>query len=56
MITLLLFIAFGLIILAEVMDNHMKLDFFSVIPGGLGVVLAIVCGIWTLWNTGIMLN
>lgn len=50
MITLLLFIAFGLIILAEVMDNHMKLDFFAVIPGVLGVILAIICGIWTLWN------
>lgn len=50
MITLLLFIAFGLIILAEVMDNHMKLDFFAVIPGALGVILAIICGIWTLWN------
>lgn len=50
MITLLLFIAFGLVVLAEVMDNHMKLDFFAVIPDGLGVVLAIVCGIWTLWN------
>lgn len=50
MITLLLFIAFGLVILAEVMDNHTKLDFFAIIPGGLGVVLAIVCGIWTLWN------
>lgn len=50
MITLLLFIAFGLVVLAEVMDNHMKLDFFAVIPGGLGVVLAIVCGLWTLWN------
>ena len=50
MITLLLFIAFGLIVLAEVMDNHTKLDFFAVIPGGLGVVLGIVCGLWTLWN------
>lgn len=50
MITLLLFIAFGLVILAEVMDNHTKLDFFAVIPGGIGVILAIVCGIWTLWN------
>lgn len=50
MITLLLFIAFGLVVLAEVMDNHTKLDFFAVIPGGLGVVLAIVCGLWTLWN------
>ena len=50
MITLLLFIGLGLVVLAEVMDNHMKLDFFAVIPGVLGAGLAIVCGIWTLWN------
>lgn len=50
MITLLLFIGLGLVVLAEVMDNHMKLDFFAVIPGFLGTGLAIVCGIWTLWN------
>lgn len=48
MITVLLFIAFGLIILAKVI--HMKLDFFAVIPGALGVILAIICGIWTIWN------
>lgn len=50
MVTLLLFIALGLIVLAEVMDNHMKFDFFAVIPGVLGVVLSIVFGIWTVLN------
>lgn len=51
MITLLLFFAFGLILIAEVMDNSTRqLAFLAVIPGILGAGLAIVCGIWTLWN------
>lgn len=51
MITLLLFIALGLILLADIMDNStVKLGFLAIIPGALGVILAIVFGIWTLWN------
>lgn len=51
MITVLLFFALGLLIIAEVMDNSTRqLASFAVIPGVLGLVLAIVFGIWTLWN------
>lgn len=51
MITVLLFFALGLILIAEVMDNSThQLASVSVIPGTLGVALAIVFGIWTLVN------
>lgn len=51
MITVLLFFALGLILIAEVMDNSTRqLASVSVIPGTLGVALAIVFGIWTLVN------
>lgn len=51
MITILFFFALGLILIAEVMDNSTReLASLSVIPGVLGVVLAIVFGIWTFWN------
>ena len=45
MITVLLFFALGLILIAEVMDNSTRqLASVSVIPGTLGVALAIVFG------------
>lgn len=51
MITILLFFALGLILIAEVMDNSTRqLASAAVIPGALGVVLVIVFGIWTFWN------
>lgn len=51
MITVLLFFALGLIVIAEVMDNSTRqLASFAVVPGVLGVVLAIVFGIWTFCN------
>lgn len=51
MITVLLFFALGLILIAEVMDNSTRqLASVSVIPGTLGVALAIVFGMWTLVN------
>ena len=51
MITVLLFFALGLILIAEVMDNSTRqLASFAVVPGILGVVLVIVFGIWTFWN------
>lgn len=51
MITVLLFFAVGLILIAEVMDNSTRqLASFAVVPGVLGLVLAIVFGIWTFWN------
>lgn len=51
MITVLLFFALGLILIAEVMDNSTRqLASFAVVPGILGVVLTIVFGIWTFWN------
>ena len=51
MITVLFFFALGLILIAEAMDNSTReLASLSVIPGVLGVVLAIVFGIWTFWN------
>ena len=51
MITVLLFFALGLILIAEVMENSTRqLASFAVVPGILGVVLAIVFGIWTFWN------
>lgn len=51
MITVLLFFALGLILIAEVMDNSTRqLASFAVVPGVLGVVLAIVFSIWTFCN------
>ena len=51
MITLLLAICIGLILLAEILDNSaLKLGFLAIIPGALGVIFAIVFGIWTFWN------
>lgn len=51
MITVLLFFALGLILIADVMDNSTRqLASAAVIPGVLGVVLAIIFGIWTIWN------
>lgn len=51
MITVLLFFALGLILIADVMDNSThQLASAAVIPGVLGVVLAIIFGIWTIWN------
>ena len=51
MITVLLFFALGLILIANVMDNSTRqLASAAVIPGVLGVVLAIVFGIWTFVN------
>lgn len=51
MITVLLFFALGLILIAEVMYNSTRqLASFAVVPGVLGVVLVIVFGIWTFWN------
>lgn len=49
MITVLLFFALGLIVIAEVMDNSTRqLAPFAVVPGVLGAIFAIVFGIWTL--------
>lgn len=51
MITVLLAVCIGLILLAEALDSStLKLGFLVVIPGALGVIFAIVFGIWTLWN------
>ena len=51
MITVLLFFALGLILIAEVMDNSTRqIASFAVVPGVLGVVLAIVFGVWTFVN------
>ena len=51
MITLLLAIALGLVLLAEIIDGSTnKFGFLAVVPGVLGAVFAIVFGIWTLWN------
>lgn len=51
MITVLLFFALGLILIADVMDNSTRqLASAAVIPGVLGVVLAIAFGIWTFVN------
>lgn len=51
MITLLLVIALGLVLLAEIIDGSTnKFGFLAVVPGALGVIFAIVFGVWTLWN------
>jgi hypothetical protein len=51
MITLLLAIALGLVLLAEIIDGSTnKFGFLAVVPGVLGAILAIIFGIWTLWN------
>lgn len=51
MITLLLAIALGLIVLAEIIDGSTnKFGFLAVVPGVLGAIFAIIFGIWTLWN------
>lgn len=51
MITLLLAIALGLVLLAEIIDGSTnKFGFLAVVTGVLGAVFAIVFGIWTLWN------
>lgn len=51
MITLLLTIALGLVLLAEIIDGSTnKFCFLAVVPGALGVIFAIVFGVWTLWN------
>ena len=51
MITLLLAIALGLVLLAEIIDGSTnKFGFLAVVPGVLGTVFAIIFGIWTLWN------
>ena len=51
MITLLLAIALGLVLLAEIIDGSTnKFGFLAVVPGALGVIFAIVFGVWTLWN------
>lgn len=51
MITLLLAIALGLVLLAEIIDGSTnKFGFLAVVPGVLGAVFAIIFGIWTLWN------
>lgn len=51
MITLLLAIALGLVLLAEIIDGSTnKFGFLAVVPGVLGAVFAIVFSIWTLWN------
>lgn len=51
MITLLLAIALGLVLLAEIIDGSTnKFGFLAVVPGVLGTVFAIVFSIWTLWN------
>ena len=51
MITLLLAIALGLVLLAEIIDvSTNKFGFLAVVPGVLGTVFAIIFSIWTLWN------
>lgn len=51
MITLLLAIALGLVLLAEIIDGSTnKFGFLAVVPGVLGSVFTIIFGIWTLWN------
>ena len=51
MITLLLAIALGFVLLAEIIDGSTnKFGFLAVVPGVLGTIFAIVFGIWTLWN------
>jgi hypothetical protein len=51
MITLLLAIALGLVLLAEIIDGSTnKFGFLAVVPGALGVIFTIVFGVWTLWN------
>lgn len=51
MITLLLAIALGLVLLAEIIDGSAnKFGFLAVVPGVLGSIFTIVFGIWTLWN------
>lgn len=51
MITLLLAIALGLVLLAEIIDGSTnKFGFLAVVPGVLGAVFTIIFGIWTLWN------
>lgn len=51
MITLLLAIALGLVLLAEIIDGSTnKFDFLAVVLGILGAVFAIIFGIWTIWN------
>ena len=51
MITLLLAIALGLVLLAEIIDGSTnKFGFLAVVPGVLGTIFAIVFSIWTLWN------
>jgi hypothetical protein len=51
MITLLLAIALGLVLLAEIIDGSTnKFGFLAVVPGVLGAVFTIVFGIWTLCN------
>lgn len=51
MITLLLAIALGLVLLAEIIAGSTnKFGFLAVVPGVLGAILAIIFGIWTLWN------
>ena len=51
MITLLLAIALGLVLLAEIIDGSTnKFGFLAVVPGVLGTIFAIIFGIWTLWN------
>ena len=51
MITLLLAIALGLVLLAEIIDGSTnEFGFLAVVPGVLGAIFAIIFGIWTLWN------
>lgn len=51
MITLLLAIALGFVLLAEIIDGSTnKFGFLAVVPGVLGAIFAIIFGIWTLWN------
>lgn len=51
MITLLLAIALGLVLLAEIIDGSTnKFGFLAVVPGVLGTIFTIIFGIWTLWN------
>lgn len=51
MITLLLAIALGLVLLAEIIDGSTnKFGFLAVVPSVLGAIFAIIFGIWTLWN------
>ena len=51
MITLLLAIALGLVLLAEIIDGSTnKFGFLAVVPGVLGAIFAIIFGIWTLSN------